>query len=212
MAVGEDGVKIISLLAQKGGTGKSTLVAHLAVEACRTAPKPVVLIDLDPQASLRRWYEKREDEQPVMVDLGRDNLGHLLDACRRDGVGLVIIDTAPHALEQAAAAATAADLVVIPTRPGVMDIEAIDATVDIVNGVNATGVIVINATRPRGTMTDEARQALEIYELPICPTAIVQRAALVDALIDGRGVQELDAKGKAADETGAVWNWIKRRI
>ncbi len=89
---------------------------------------------------------------------------------------------------------------------------AIDATVDIVNGVNAEGVIVINATRPRGTMTAEARQAPEIYELPICPTAIVQRAALADALIDGCGVQELDAKGKAAAEIKAVWRWIKRRV
>ncbi len=203
-------MRVISLLAQKGGTGKSTLAAHLAVEACRTGPKPVVLIDLDPQASLRRWYEKREAEQPVMIHLGQNNLGHMLDAFRRDDVGLVIIDTAPHALEQAAAAATAADLVIIPTRPGVMDIEAIDATVDIVNGV--AGVIVINATRPRGSMTDEAREALEIYELPICPTAIVNRAALADALIDGRGVQELDAKGKATAEIKAVWRWIKRRV
>ncbi len=129
-----------------------------------------------------------------MIHLGQSNLGHMLDACRRDGVGLVIIDTAPHALDQAAAAATAADLVIIPTRPGVMDIEA------------------INATRPRGTMMDEARQALAIYELPICPTAIVQRAALADALIDGRGVQELDAKGKAAGEIKAVWRRIKRRV
>ncbi len=202
-------MKTISLLAQKGGTGKSTLAAHLAVEACRTGPKPVVLIDLDPQASLRRWYEKRQAEQPIMIHLGAGNLGHVLDVCRRDDVG-VIIDTAPHALEQAAA--TAADLVIIPTRPGVMDIEAIDATVDIVHGVGAEGVIVINATRPRGTMTAEAREALEIYELPICPTAIVQRAALADALIDGRGVQELDAKGKAAAEIKAVWRWIKRRL
>ncbi len=44
------------------------------------------------------------------------------------------------------------------------------------------------------------------------PTAIVQRAALADALIDGRGVQDLDAKGKAAGEIKAVWRWIKRRI
>ncbi len=205
-------MKTISLLAQKGGTGKSTLAAHLAVEACRTGPKPVVLIDLDPQASLRRWYEKRAAEQPVMIHLGQSNLGHMLDACRRDGVGLVIIDTAPHALDQAAAAATAADLVIIPTRAGVMDIEAIDATVDIVRRVNAAGVIVINATRPRGTMTAAARQALAIYELPICPTAIVNRAALADALIDGRGVQELDAKGKAAAEIKAVWRWIRRRL
>ncbi len=73
-------------------------------------------------------------------------------------------------------------------------------------------VIVINAARPRGSITAEARQALGIYELPICPTAIVNRAALADALIDGRGVQELDAKGKAADEIKAVWRWIKRRL
>ncbi len=205
-------MKVLSLLAQKGGTGKSTLAAHLAVEACRTGPKPVVLLDLDPQASLRRWYEKRASEHPMMIHLGQENLGHVLDACRREDVGLLIIDTAPHALEQAMAAATVADLVVIPTRPGVMDIEAIDATVDIVHGLDAAGVIVINATRPRGTMTAEAREALAIYELPICPTAIVQRAALADALIDGRGVQELDAKGKAAAEIKAVWRWIKRRL
>ncbi len=56
------------------------------------------------------------------------------------------------------------------------------------------------------------RSASVIYELPICPTAIVQRAALADALIDGRGVQELDAKGEAAGEIKAVWRWIKRRL
>ncbi len=202
-------MRAISLLAQKGGTGKSTLAAHLAVEA---GPKPVVILDLDPQASLHRWYIKRDAEQPIMIHLGQTNLGHMLDACRRDEVGLVIIDTAPHALEQAAADATAADLVVIPTRPGVMDIEAIEATVDIATGVNASAVIVINAARPRGSITAEAREALAIYELPICPTAIVKRAALADALIDGRGVQELDAKGKAAAEIKAVWRWIKRRL
>ena len=71
---------------------------------------------------------------------------------------------------------------------------------------------VINATRPRGSITAEAREALAIYGLPICPTAIVNRAALADALIDGRGVRELDAKGKAAAEIKAVWRWIKRRL
>ena len=104
-------MKTLAVLAQKGGTGKSTLAAHLAVEACRTGPRPVVLIDLDPQASLRRWYEKRESDEPVMLDLGRDSLGTVLDACRKDDVGLVIIDTAPHVLDTAVGAASAADLV-----------------------------------------------------------------------------------------------------
>ncbi len=57
-----------------------------------------------------------------------------------------------------------------------------------------------------------ARVFLNAHKIAYRDAAIVQRAALADALIDGRGVQELDAKGKAADEIKAVWRWIKRRI
>ena len=70
----------------------------------------------------------------------------------------------------------------------------------------------LNATRPRGRVTDEARDALKVYDLPICPTAIVQRAALADAMIDGRVIQDYDPKSKAAGEIAAVWQWLKRRM
>jgi len=205
-------MKVLSLLAQKGGTGKSTLAAHLGVEAERTGPKPVVLVDLDPQASLRRWYEKRVAARPILVDHTGLDLGTVIETCRADNVGLVIIDTAPHIMDLAAAAATVADLVVIPTRAGILDIEAIDATVDVVRDVDVDAVIVLNAVRPRGRLTEEAREALQVYGRSICPTAIVHRAALADALIDGRGVQELDPRGKGADEIRRVWNWIKGRL
>ena len=205
-------MKTIAILAQKGGTGKSTLACHFAVEAERTGPKPVAMLDLDPQASIRRWYVKRASKTPILVDHAGGDITDTLRTCRRADVGLLVIDTAPHVLADAMAAATVADLVVIPTRAGILDIEAIDATVDIVRTVKANAVIVLNAVRPRGTLTNEARQALRIYELPICPTAIVNRAALADALIDGRGVQELDPRGKAADEIRRVWRWIRKRM
>ena len=205
-------MKTVALLAQKGGTGKSTLAAHFAVEAERVGLRPVVLVDLDPQASLRRWYEKRRSEAPLLVNPGGRGLGALLNACRADRVGLVLIDTAPHVLTDATEAASAADLAVIPCRAGVLDIEAIGATVEIVRTSATPGVIVLNAVRPRGPLTGEAREVLKDYGLPICPTALVQRAALADALIDGRGVQELDPRGKAAAEIAAVWQWIKRRM
>ena len=205
-------MKTVALLAQKGGTGKTTLALHLAVEADRAARAPVVVIDLDPQKSAARWYRKREADRPILVDPGQRGLGDVLDICRDDGVGLVLIDTAPHALANATAAASVADLVVIPTRAGILDIEAIDQTVDIVRRVDVPAVIVLNAVRPRGPLTGEARQALKVYGLPVCPTAIVHRAALADALIDGRGVQELDPRGKAAAEIAAVWKWIKGRM
>ena len=205
-------MRTIAILAQKGGTGKSTLACHLAVEAERTGPKPVAMLDLDPQASLRRWYVKRSRETPVLVDHTGGDIADTLRACRTADIGLLVIDTAPHVLQDAMAAATVADLVIVPTRAGILDIEAIDATVDIVRTVKANAAIVLNAVRPRGTLTDEARQALRIYELPICPTAIVNRAALADALIDGRGVQELDPRGKATDEIRRVWRWIRKRM
>ena len=212
-------MKVIAILAQKGGTGKSTLAAHLAVEAERVGPKPVAMIDLDPQASLRRWYEKRGQDRPVLLESGRrarrpgrHDLSDMIKACRDADVGLVVVDTAPHVLETASNAAAVADLVVIPTRAGIMDIEAIGATVDIVQDVSANAAIVLNAVRPRGSLIDEAREALAVYELPICPTAIVNRAALADALIDGRGVQEMDPKGKGAGEVKAVWRWLKARM
>jgi chromosome partitioning protein len=217
-------MKIIAVVAQKGGTGKTTLAAHLAVEAEMTGPRPIVLIDLDPQASLRGWYEKRTNETPLLVDTpitilgirrmaaGIRSMAATLEDLRARGAGLVLIDTAPHITTSATAASMVADLVVIPTRAGSLDIEAIGATVDIAHQVEGEAVIVLNAVRPRGSLTQEARQALEVYGLPICPTAIVNRAALADALIDGRGVQELDPKGKGAGEIREVWKWLKRRL
>ena len=210
-------MKVIALVAQKGGTGKTTLAAHLAVEAERTGPRPVVVIDVDPQGSLRGWYEKRATETPLLVDtpitiLGIRRMAATLDDLRARGAGLVLIDTAPHITATATAAAGMADLIVIPTRAGSLDIEAIGATVDIVHQVDGEAVIILNAVRPRGSLAQEARMALEVYGLPICPTAIVNRAALADALIDGRGVQELDPKGKGAGEIREVWKWLKRRL
>jgi chromosome partitioning protein len=205
-------MRTIAVLAQKGGTGKTTLAAHLAVEAEKTGPKPVVVIDTDPQGSLTSWYQRRAAEQPTLISPGRRPLAEALRICADQNVGLAIVDSAPHAAKSALTAAQAADLVLIPTRPGVFDIEAIGATIDIADQADKPVAIVINATRPRGPITDEARQALESYGKPVCPTAIVQRAALADALIDGRAIQELDPTGKAAAEIAAVWRWIKRRM
>ena len=228
-------MKIVALLATKGGVGKSTLALYFAVEAERTGNGPVVVIDLDPHKSATYWYHKRESDQTIEPDHtirvmpSNRNIDRVLELCRKAGVGLVLIDTAPNALTEAAAAASAADLIVIPTRAGVFDIEAIDQTVEVVQRARGlrywmsdshrpsgdadnTAMIVLNAVRPSGPQTNEAREALKVYGLPICPTAIVQRAALADALIDGRGVQELDPRGKAATEIADVWLWIKGQM
>jgi chromosome partitioning protein len=109
-------------------------------------------------------------------------------------------------------AARAADLVVIPARPSVLDLEAIGTSVQIVETVGKPGVIVLNGCAPRGPVAEQAREALKAYGLQICPVPIVHRAALAYALVDGRAVTEFEPEGKAAEEIKATWKWIQKQL
>jgi len=206
-------MKTIALLAQKGGTGKTTLAVHLSVISA-LEDKDTVLVDLDPQRSAADWWDERAAGFPAMVPASAGDLPDIVKAAKGEGVDTVIIDTAPHAQEASAVAAKLADLVLIPTRPAILDLRAIGASVEIVQGVKAKGVIILNSCPPgRGggeaAITHEARQGLAAYGLPICPIAITQRVALSHALIDGQAVVEFDPKGKASAEMKALWAWIQ---
>jgi chromosome partitioning protein len=104
--------------------------------------------------------------------------------------------------------------VIIPTRPAILDLEAIGATTGIVNEVRSSTVIVLNACPPpklfgEPRLVSEAREALKLYGLPVCEVAISQRAAFSHALIDGRAVAEFDAGGKATREIARLWDTLK---
>lgn len=198
----------IGFLAQKGGAGKTTLCVHLGVLA-----GDALIVDLDPQRSAADWWESRSADLPeVAVGSARD-LKKALGAARRSWV---LVDTAPHAAEDARVVAGNVDLVVIPSRPAILDLRAIRATVEIVRDADAKAVIVLNACGAgRGVaeagVTTEARQALAAYGLPVAPIAITQRAALAHALNDGRAVTEYEPDGKAADELKTLWRWISEQ-
>ena len=198
----------IGFLAQKGGAGKTSLAVHLAVLA-----GDALMVDLDPQRSAAEWWESRDAQLPEMATGAASDLTKALAANRRKWV---LIDTAPHAAEDARVVAAAVDLVVIPTRPAILDLRAIRATVAIVREVGAKAVIVLNSCPPgRGiadaTVTTEARTALTTYGLPVAPVAIVQRAAMAYALNDGRAVTEFEPDGKAAAELKILWRWISEQ-
>ena len=106
----------ISLVAQKGGTGKTTLAINLAV-AAEAGGHRAVLIDLDPQASAAGWGDHRTLDRPVVAPVPATRLDDALGAARAHGADLAIIDTAPHSESSALAAARAADLALIPLRP-----------------------------------------------------------------------------------------------
>ena len=208
--------KILAFLAQKGGTGKTTLAVHVSILASEGGGR-CVLVDMDPQKSAGDWWRARADLFPELVECGDADLAGAVKAARADGAGLVVIDTAPHAEQSAIAAARAADLVLIPCRPGILDLRAIGASVAIVKSVKSKAAIVLNACPPRrgageAAIVHEARQGLKAYGLPVAPVAVTQRAAFAHALIDGRAVTEYEPTGKAAAELRNLWAWIEGEL
>lgn len=205
-------MRTICLLAQKGGTGKTTLCLHLAVLANELG-RDAVILDIDPQGSSSSWRRRRQLESPVVERCTAEDLEQKLSDLAAQGRDLVLLDTAPHSSHDAATAVTLADLVLIASRPAILDLEAIGESVKIVKRQDARGAVVLNACPPPNIFGEtaivrEAREAVAGYGLPVSPVGVSQRAAFSHALIDGHAVTEFESKGKAAAEIRSLWDWI----
>ena len=142
-------MQTLSVISQKGGAGKTTLALNLAV-ASELAGSPAVLVDVDPQSSAAAWGDSRESEAPVVVSAQAARLGEVLETAREHGAELAIIDTAPHAQTDALNAARAADLVLVPCRPSVLDLRAIGASADVAALARTHAVAVLCAVPSPG--------------------------------------------------------------
>jgi chromosome partitioning protein len=201
-------MKVIAVVSQKGGAGKTTLALHLAVSAERHG-QSVVIIDLDPQASATAWKDSRPGESPVCVAIPASRLAHALSTAKAGGAALCIIDTAPHSEGAAIAAARAADVVLIPCRAGILDLRAIGTTAEIVKLAGKPAFVVLNATPPGATrMLADAREAVAVHGIEVAPVAIGQRAAFGHSLTAGKTAEEYDKGGKAAQEIELLQSWI----
>jgi chromosome partitioning protein len=209
-------MKILGMIAQKGGTGKTTLCIHLAVQASLSGLR-VLLVDVDPQASATSWWRRRQEQMPEVVQSRGDALGDVLQTAGDRQYDFVVVDTAPHDSEDAVTCARLSDWVCIPTRPAILDLDAIRPSTDLVSDVGVSASIVLNACPPPTLFGEphivaEAREALRAYDTPVCDAAVSQRVAFSHALIDGRAVSEYDHGGKAAREIDRLWNILREGI
>jgi len=201
-------MKIIAVISQKGGAGKTTLAINLAVAAELAGVRSVTLVDLDPQASASVWGDNREALTPRVESAQANRLQQCLDRARADGGGFTVIDTAPHSETAALAAARAADLILIPCRPAVLDLHAIGTTIDLARLAGTPAAVVLNSIPSRGALADEAAEAVAGYEVTLAPVRIVQRAAYVHSLTCGKSIQEFEPRGKGAEEIDRLYRWI----
>jgi chromosome partitioning protein len=199
-------MRIWAFVNQKGGGGKTTLAVHLAVYAEQKG-ETVVLIDLDPQASVIAWHEVRGRDAPNVAAGNPETLASLIEAAKDLGVTLAMIDTAPHTDRGALSAIRAADLIVMPIRPSFLDVAAMRDTVHLLElaGKIGAAVAILNAVPRRGGLADEAQEALEQFKVKVVPARVSQRNLFAVAMSQGRGVTELAPKDAASTEIKALW-------
>lgn len=204
-------MKILVLASQKGGAGKTTLAAHLAVVAAQKESIPVVLIDTDPQGSLTAWWNSREAETPALASANLSDLPAKLEALKDAGFKLAIIDTPPAITEAIRKVVKLADFVLIPTRPSPHDLRAVGSTVDIANEAGRPFAFVVTQAKQTARLTLLAVTALSEHGA-VAPAIIHDRVDYAASMIDGRSVVEVDSKSKSTDEINRLHAFVQARM
>ncbi len=204
-------MRVLALASQKGGSGKTTLSGHLAVQAQLAGAGPVVLIDIDPQGSLADWWNEREAEYPAFAQTTVARLASDLAVLRQQGFKLAVIDTPPAITMAIQSVISVAELIVVPTRPSPHDLRAVGATVDLCERAGKPLIFVVNAATPKAKITSEAAVALSQHGT-VAPITLHHRTDFAASMIDGRTVMEVDPQGRSAQEVVALWNYISDRL
>ena len=207
-------MNVIVFASRKGGSGKSTLAAHLAAQI--KATKACLLIDADPQGSLTLWHKLRGTNEPP-IKTAVNSVSGILSAAKRDGVEWVLIDTPPNVSAVVEDAIRNATMVIIPARPGVFDVNAVQETIPTCRAARKPYAVVLNGAPARRDDAESpivtiAREALVKFRAPVWGGQITNRADLLMALGQGEGVREYYAEGRAAMEIGRLWAAIERSI
>jgi len=204
-------MRVLALASQKGGSGKTTLSGHLAVQAQRSGAGPVVLMDIDPQGSLADWWNERKDEMPTFAQTTVARLASDLAELREQGFKLAVIDTPPAITAAIQSVIQVAELIVIPTRPSPHDLRAVGATVELCERSGKPLLFVVNAATPLAKITYEAAIALSQHGT-VAPVVLHHRTDFAASMIDGRTVMEVNPSSKSAQEVAELWDYIADRL
>jgi chromosome partitioning protein len=207
-------MNVIVVASRKGGSGKSTLTAHLAAHAHKPS-RPCLLIDADPQGSLTLWHGLRGTGEPVLKS-GLRGIENIVKA-NRDNYEWAFVDTPPTMSAAVTEAIRCATLVVIPARPTVFDLSAVKETIDLCRSVRKPYAVVINAAPTKrddneSPIVTQAREGLAKLRVPVWGGQITQRSNYSISLAHGEGAKEYDSESAAAAEMARLWSAIEKSV
>ena len=204
-------MRVVAVASQKGGSGKTTLAGHIAVQAERAGAGSVALIDTDPQGSLADWWNERAAPTPVFVHTSTQRLQQDIQQLEELGIDLLIIDTPPAITATITDVIRVSDVVLVPTRPSPHDLRSVGRTVELVESLGKPLVFIVNAATPRARITTEAAIALSQHGT-LAPSIIHQRVDFAASMIDGRTVMELSDTSRSTLEITKLWDYLENRL
>jgi chromosome partitioning protein len=209
-------MNIIAVVAQKGGTGKSTVIANLAV-AAHLSGRRTIVVDTDPQGCIVNWSRARQAAEPTVIYGKAAAIHPMRFAAERAGLDLMLIDTRASSIEDSLDAAKAAQLTLVVVRPTAIDLHAIRKTIEALKPLGRPAAFVLNQAPSRRVDREPAivGAAVELlldYGLALAPVALRSRGIYQTAFAQGLSPQELDPEGLAAGELRALWEHVSERL
>lgn len=200
-------MNVIGFLNTKGGVGKSTLCAGVAVRAAKDSPR-VCIVDLDPQQSVADWWRRRGAPENPILFRGAERASEAVEALELDGWDFVFLDGPPGSLIVTQDAIGVSTLVVVPMRASGLDLMASQDCVEMCQEASVPLLVAINQARgAKDKIVEAARASLFTRSIPVASTVVGTRAAFVTAMTSGKTGAEKDTA--AADEIDALWREIK---
>lgn len=194
--------KVITIAQQKGGAGKTTIAAHLAV-ALKQRGLRVAAIDIDPQGSLTQWHKIREERFGegytglTFAALSGWRVGSELARLRKSH-DAIIIDSPPHTETDTRTAIRYADLIVIPVQPSPTDLWATKATVEMARSEKIPYMVVMNRVAPNSKLAETIMK--ELNDGQLAAEHLGNRVLFASSLMEGRCVTETSPKSPASDD------------
>ena len=204
-------MKTVVIASQKGGSGKTTVAAHLAVAAEQSGHGSAVLIDTDPQQTLATWWKAREAEAPKLAPVTVRKLPAKLATLREMGFAWCFIDTPPALTEQNRQVLGLADIVLVPARPSPNDLWSLGATLDLVKQSGTPFVFVLTQAKGNARITVQTMAALSGHG-KVFEAVVHDRVDYAASMTDGRTALEIAPKGPAAAETTQLWSLLRAHL